>query len=423
MKHNKISSFFALSNLLLTIIGYEFLAIVFLPAATPEMEGVDNAVLTQIYTIPFRALCLLVSLLTMLLNIREKIQWTGKLKLLFFLIFLWIFRLVYDFYIRTDIDSGDNTKTQIFVAMAILSLYSILKSYRRINFDLAYKYFCISLLVIIVAFAIKNPNLFASSADLTNRMDASIGLSTLGLAAIGCFSMLMLICWRRQYALRGFFKLAWYLAFFLSLLISLRSGSRGPLVAFMMVLMIYVFGRIKDKTVGLAVCGILVLFFYIFSDLFIDLVGEISPVLKDRLTEKDEVNVVARQAMYKDAINGFMSNPLFGDCFGVRINGTKSVFYPHNTILEAFNGLGLLGGLIYIYLINIAFVYTYRIVHSKIINEWMGLLLIFRIICSFFSGNFYSDGALISIWGIILVMYESNRRNIKFNDKKIVLKN
>jgi hypothetical protein len=92
---------------------------------------------SRLLTVPYRAFALLVCLITIFLNVRSKFTLKPILKVLSIFWLLLLVRFAYDMYYRTDIfifrDQVNQTWLYM-VAMTIIPMYSIMKSYRNIDF-------------------------------------------------------------------------------------------------------------------------------------------------------------------------------------------------------------------------------------------------------------------------------------------------
>jgi O-antigen ligase len=104
-----------------------------------------------------------------------------------------------------------------------------------------------------------------------------------------------------------------------------------------------------------------------------------------------------RDILYKEAIDIFLQNPIFGKQFLLN-NGT----YSHNSILDVMMGLGFCGVLVWIYLIWKDVKLTYHHVFNKTSLMIIGLLSIQSIFKGFLSGAMYMDNGLAVCMIIIL---------------------
>ena len=188
-----------------------------------------------------------------------------------------------------------------------------------------------------------------------------------------------------------------------------RAGSRGPLVSLALPLAFIIMRKDPSRTMVISL--VLIVSIIILKDFLFSILSDISPVLAERLTESDEVNTLARENLYAKAINGFIQHPLFGFAHGVVDEGF--IRYPHNTLLEEFNGLGFFGGMIYIILFVRAMKKSLYMVRYKI-HYWVALLALYVMTESIFSGCFYGDEQLAVLWvSVLAIKLSSSTSRIK----------
>lgn len=179
------------------------------------------------------------------------------------------------------------------------------------------------------------------------------------------------------------------------------ANSRGPLVAFGMLLAFLILvsrGRYALLLIAIS-AGVVIL----FVPLSLLLEYEFGIQTFSRLFGQsffEEINVSIRLEMYREAIEGVIAHPLTG--LALELPDRKS--YPHNIILEAFMAVGILGG--GAFLVVVVGLVVKGIVLSRHHPEqgWIVLIFIQNLIGAQFTGALYSTtsfwisvGAMISL--------------------------
>ena len=185
----------------------------------------------------------------------------------------------------------------------------------------------------------------------------------------------------------------------------LRSGSRGPILALIGVLAVWILSVSRYKVVGLLTLILFSSLVYIFKDSIFLLVEDVSPILYNRFDSRDIIMQTSdRDPLYEYAFQSFLSNPLIGENFAVYSNSPGGSFsYVHNIILETFMQLGLLGGIILIYVLIKTFIMIAGLIQYRVFYFWLGLLLIQQILKCMVSSSLYFT-PIISILIILLFM-------------------
>jgi hypothetical protein len=404
---------------LMALVGFELVASLLLP--TPSLDDMmsnlsqeELTAITQVYTIPYRALSLLV-MLFILFKYKQPFKNIHTVKLFIVYYLLWIVRLFYDTFIRTDLPNAIGPKTMIFTTLGFLSIFVINRSYKNIELDKTFKLIVFLFALCVFGMLIRNPLFVLAASEIQGRTDGSIGLNTISTANLAMSLVMMIVFWfvDSNYQLSLKIKLLLALTLVVSLIVGLRASSRGPVISFLIVLYFYYFTKSKYKILSLTVIATCLLFIILFKDFVLDMVGYVSPVLQDRFMEEGG-SALQRQNMAYEALNNFINYPIFGYAFGVMFEG--SIGYPHNTVLEAFNGLGLIGGVLFLILIYHGVKASYYLLHCGVRNSWVCLLFMMRLVQSMFSGNFYNDEALCMLWVFVFLYYHDWKR------KKTILK-
>lgn len=403
---------------ILALVGYQLVASLLIPAPSPEellglQDYADYTAITQIYTIPYRVLTLLV-MIGVLAFYRKRNKTIQPISLFTLYYALWLIRLLYDIYVRTDIPVALGPRSIAFAIIGFLSIFVTQRVYGRIDLERVFKILVVLHAVCIIGMLIRNPLFVLASSEIQGRTQGSIGLDPISTAVLAMSLMILIFYWlvNSGKTIKWYLKVSLCLLLLISLVIGLRASSRGPIVSFAFVMLFYFYCISKNKGVGIAIAIGLLIVILLFREQFLSLLGEISPVLQERFADKGETGL-QREGMALEAIRGFVNHPLLGYAYGVMFQG--EIGYPHNTILEAFNGLGLVGGLLFLLLIFYGVKESYYILHSKDNNSWICLLFMFRLVESMFSGNFYNDETLCVLWVFVFMYYHDRKKHLASN--------
>lgn len=396
MGSDKINVLLSTFNLLLVLIGYQFVATIF--SSQMESEGVS-----QIVTIPYRAVSVILSITIILRNYREKCRINFIVKVLWFYWLLLLIRFFYDFTMKSNIhvESGSIIKVIMYmVPMTLVPMFAVMKSIRFIDINklFTWTYYTVSFLIILI---FVKQNLGFGAGEYA-RMQASMALGSLGTGQLGLIALIMAfsVLYRKQH----YSMVKKILSLFIlvtGLLILLRSGSRGPLLILICLFVMYILAKVRVKIISFALVGIIVLFLYLLYNNLLNILDYFSPMLHDRILAASGNQLETREVFYEDAINSFFENPLFGGAFAHYDEGV--IMYTHNAFLDSLMQLGIFGViLVYLYIkpiyLSISFL---RERDSKL---WIGLFLSQSIIYTMLSSSFYNSYE-ISILIVLLYTY------------------
>lgn len=406
MTYQQLKIFLSTFNLLLCITGYEFTTSLFSFLMPSWGES-------RMITLPYHAFALFICLLTILFNIKEKFTLKPVQGWFVFFFILIIIRFLYDAYYRLDVEMNSDYKFQIIMYMipkGLLEMYAVMKSYKNISFEglLKWVYVFFSSACIVTFFS----NVEYQEAT-TDRLNANIAIGTISAGHLGLSTLIIsiyLLLYRRIGLLKKIFVV---FVVVLSTLIMLRSGSRGPILALIGVIMLWIFSVSKHRVVGLLLLLFFALFVSLLKDVIFQLVENVSPVLYARFEYRDVGEQASdRLPLYEYAIESFLSNPIFGKNFAVYMSNGFCI-YVHNILLESFMQLGLLGGVIFVVVLFKVFFRIVKMIQIKSPYFWLGLLLIQQVLKCMVSSSLYFT-PIISILIILLFMpiERENCRNV-----------
>lgn len=402
---SKLNTLLSTLNFVLMFVGYQLATSLFLPLSS-DIEGISRTV-----TVPYRAFALFISLLVIFLNFRKKIGKTPlAVKILWLYWFALILRIFYDTNVRIDVQVGETIQLWMYIFGIILpAMYSVMKSYRMIDFDKALKWIYWGTVLSLVLSLFNNATLLMDADEITGRTDGNVALNTISfghLATTGVILSLFML-FREG---KGLVKKTIFMAIMLiSFFIMLRAGSRSPVLALMVVLLFWMFARGKNMILGFSIAIAVLALLIVFIDPILNFMGNISPVIEARLRASIYMgDSSGRDPIFEEAFQLFLDKPLLGSQFAFFTN-SGGIVNSHNIILDALMGLGLFGGILIIYILWKAVKISYILIKHNHSGFWISLILIQQLVVSMLSGAIYSDQLINVLLVIILMYYSSNK--------------
>ncbi|RKT01342.1 hypothetical protein BCF58_0561 [Chryseobacterium defluvii] len=389
MATHKINIFLSTLSFILCIIGYQLVTTIFLPS-TSDFENISRAI-----TVPYRALALAIMLAVIYINIRNISDF--KSLPLVVLIIYWlalIVRIFSDNFLRTDYLIQSTSQLWLYVfGICMAALVSTIKSFKYIDLNKALHVVYISIIVILTITLFSNQALI-SNTDNEYRADANVALNTISYGNLGVMGMYMSLFMLLKEKHKLLLKIGIILVLILSVYSLLRSGSRGPILSFLVVVFFWFFSKGKNIMTGVGISMILLLVIYLLQDPILSLMGDISPVIEIRLRETISGSGPDERSLLHDAaLKVFYEHPFIGDQFAI-FNKNGEYAYAHNIILDSLIALGIIGGIMMAYILWSALKCCYKNIHDDHPHFWISLILVQQISSSMVSGAFYQDQTL-----------------------------
>ena len=127
-------------------------------------------------------------------------------------------------------------------------------------------------------------------------------------------------------------------------------------------------------------------------------------------------SVSARYYLYLDALEIFENNPILGigaNSYGMYLEGdSSSLASPHNLTLYIFMELGIVGGVLYVFMIGgVIFYFKRNTSHKEISGDKTKLHVIFMLwgfvlLSEQFSGNYFVTYQFYAMTGILISVYQ-----------------
>ncbi len=374
-------------NLVLAVIGYQFATSLLIPVYGGDIEGA-----TRMVTVPYRLLTIALATAVIIQNIAQygasiKMNRTTWLLTGFWAMLL--LRLFYDLEVRSDFFLLPGESFRVWLYALLLCLYSGLSvaySYREIDLRLAFRLTALALTVSLVLSLVNNPLLLAASEDIARRMDGNAALTTIAFGQLGITAIIIGAFMMRseqnilvRYVLSAFLLI-------IGMLISLRSGSRGPLLCLIAIIVFATIAHTKKLSNGILLSLFFACLVFLFYNGILALISRIAPVLVERLlysTSNEE-----RAILLREAWEGFLSHPVLGDRFAI-IHSDGKFIYSHNMLLDALMGTGLIGGAVFLVMYVSATIDSYKLVKLRPESTWIVLVLIQHMTAGMTSSAFY----------------------------------
>ncbi len=394
MSQSKINSFISTLNAFMIIAGFQSLTTLFslfLPV------GGENV--SQMVTIPYRAFALGVCILTIVLNFKAISHIPVVIKVLIAYWLFLILRFLYDMFLRTDLNVRSGLFNDQFVFLFLVGfipVISVLLSYRHINLSHLKSWvlfgFCIASTIVFIV----NPVF----QEVTEERTRFVTMGSIGVGHLGLSTLIMCLYSLIRYKHSFFINVLLILVSIISFLVFLRSGSRGPVLAAIVVSLIVVYSFAKHKVISIMMVALLSLFVLLYMNQILDVLGRISPVLESRFLNKGMEQFAERSYFYNYAINSFLKNPLIGHDFAV-YHADGTFLYAHNAFLDSLMQLGIVGGIMFLYMI----IASLRLIlkSSRTPFLWIGLLLAQLFTKIMVSSSFYDEPS-ISVLMILLFL-------------------
>lgn len=395
MNSKKINFYITNLNIVNIIIGYTFFVSLLMPFTSNQVGA------SQVITIPYRAFSLIISLLVIIINIRSN----NKLTISAFMFFLfWIavlLRMFYDMEIRSDYYVLFEHKIKIWliaVAGCFIPMISIFKSIHTINLDYCMKLLfsaCIIILIPSFLFSIENLNQGMRETGNAALDPISFAMSGVILSILSLYKLLKKPNSKLGIIINSILCL-------LGLFLALKTGSRGPILAFIIIILVW-YSIKKNK--GILFLSLFAIPIYLFWNIISISILFIAPLFGNRIIQGlsgEDMSILARQESYSWFINQIIDYPLFGSQFARLGNGTYPG-YSHSLILDLLLGFGIFGLLIFLYCFYKSF-NNFKFFLKKDKSFWIGLIMLQYLLLSLTSGAFYSDPQLNCLIMICLLL-------------------
>lgn len=347
----------------------------------------------------YRAVVAASSVFVILVNLLKKKVGSGFV-LVFSFLFIFLIRVFYDLYLRESLIMwGDRNATyymQIllgFVVLPVVALSYI--NYRNLNFK--YIFSRIYAVLFIMLFI----SIIARSGSEAHGRD--VGDIDIGVLVYGQFgaTLSILSLYRIFNAKEKSLKLLYLCGYVLGFLAIFISASRSPLVALLIVSLLYIFIK-TNKAYATLLLASISLFLYVT---FYDMMEYLNTVFRSnffsRIIYAIEEGKTGREGLVSTGVSEFFDSPFFGSSFLLQ-TGIAPGIYPHNLIVEAFMATGIIGGMIFVFIIIASVKKSFKLLKINSEVSWISLLYFQYLIFAMFSGSIYTSD-LFWVYTVLLI--------------------
>lgn len=387
--NSKVYSLISTLFLFLVILGYQLATSLFLPIQS-DVEALSHKV-----SYPYRAIIFVLAVILIVTKPKNDffVRKSNLLWLFVGFMIVYYFRILIDIYVRNVyvLPAYRTTIIQFMFLSVIPSSWAILHCGKCVNINLLNKMLLWGGIALLVIFFFSQNAVMAVEYDESQRVDANVGLGSIGYGNVCVSIAIICFVWMRNMQMKKIYKLLLLTLIFVSIVIMLRAASRGPLISLIIVFLFIFSTRGRNGIWSVFLIGVFALFIVSTIDHVLQVIGSVSPIMQERLSALIyEDDSSGRDVIYSNAIDIFLNNPFLGGKF-VADRGS----YSHNMILDVLIGLGIMGGIILIYIIfkDIKITYMHLKRHSPIVI--LGLLSVQYIMSDMFSGAMYIDTKLI----------------------------
>jgi O-antigen ligase len=203
----------------------------------------------------------------------------------------------------------------------------------------------------------------------------------------------------------------------LQLYLLLLTGSRGPLVGFLLAGFYIILRKGNVNILKIA-------FYVAISAILLYVIYSLLPIaISERIINTNVSGVVTtyiRFGAFWEAIRGFLSSAFFGIGFGsYKFGGgfIQLLIYPHNVYLEVLSETGLIGAIIFVGF-NLYILVQYQLL-SKKIDYNLSTIIVALFIASFINSNLSGHiGANNYLWLSLGIMYSVKKIDF-FEEKQL----
>lgn len=368
---------------------------------------------SQVITIPFRAIVLSISLVIIVYNIYTKnSNKFGKTE--YFFIVFWLFYFVkaivtfkiYDFSEEIALREIE-TYLRIMGITFIPTLAVLTIREKDINYTLFMNFVYYTLFIVLllnVSIGIEYDHQ-GRSAGFMSMYCISFGHLGVSLAIISIYKLLF-------ESKAKYLHIIPSVGVILGLYILYASGTRSPLIAFILCLFFLFFLKSNLKYIisFLILLATSILALIYFKPQYED-VGQSSSFLNRVTNMIVSGDSSGRGELYQQGIKIFSENPIFGGRI-LYFDG----MYPHNIFLEILMATGIVGLILYFFFFKDCVNFMFRLKEYSITNPhtvWVPILWLQYFILSLFSYNLHSSSEVWYLTAMILVLNKKTITEIK----------
>lgn len=329
--------------------------------------------------------------------------------------FVWLYlvRLYYDFMVSgvdQEIVTNPFAAVFLYVNAAIIPFYGFY-FFRWDLIDLR-KFNTVLLLIFLSMGMVSMYYIFTGKAleylGADGRFMGNASMDTIAFGHLGTTITILALALFYQRGIHLWHKVLSVGAILAGLFISVAAGSRGAIVALIICFVAYLYmnGHKKKILIGIPVLAILLLAFLPYlNDILLSFDNQALERFYTSIYDPNSMDqgvTSGRDVLYEQAIENIQNHPILGSQLFINEK------YVHNSILESFLGLGLIGGLIFIVLIGKVLITAIRMAEQDKRYLFISLLFIQYLSYSLFSRTL---SMLPLFWLSIYIVVHLNAAN------------
>lgn len=407
-------TFWATLNFVLGFVGFQFITTLLIPNG--ELDNLLDV--SQAVTIPYRALILLLSFCLILFKFKKKPVKSNLSLFLFFTFWgILILRMIYDIILMGKVEISITIQIWLYVFGIIIPfMISIVYSYEFIDLNRALKWLVIIITICLTISTYTNGHLIGANALLKEeRQLGNASLNSISFGHLGGTALIISLFLMLTKNLGFVYKFLLFCIATLGLYNLIKAGSRGPILSIVVVLFVWSFLSSRNRLIAYLKILVLSITLYIFFESFLGYIGDISPLLEERLRLTIyEGNSSNRDDLFYLGWSAFLESPIFGSQFAIfnyMISG--DFIYVHNIILEALMSTGILGGAMLLVVLSRCVYVSVGMITKRHNDYWVALLFIQNLIGALLSGSVYYDTLLSGF--VVFMLLINARDQIQFS--------
>jgi hypothetical protein len=309
--------------------------------------------------------------------------------ILFILFILYLYKLIFDLYF-TNLNFGrsSNELLLFFLVIVVVPSFSLifLKNYEFLE-GLETP--------LVIVFSLTSILIILSGEFAGDRLSGNLILNPITSGHIAVSGLILILSSALGYAQNIRLHNVTILSFFIILFVTMMmAASRGPMLSLLIVALVMFFYKISLKKIILIIIATI----FLFSVYMIVLDGT-SLIQANRFSVNfgsEGGGGERRVLLWKAGVDMFLQNPFFGG------NTTTTFGYVHNIFIEVMHSMGMIGTLLFSFLLFRVFKTIYLLLKYKHRMAWVGFLFIQHFIGSLLSGNIYSSDYFWYLFVILL---------------------
>lgn len=383
-----IVGFLIVSIISLALAGYP------LVAAISTLTDFSNRAMSICYRVFYFIICSITIYYYFVNKIKIKRDWIWLPLLMFW--FAYLLRLSFDTYVNPINLSHEPYEYWIWVIGG--SLIPMLALMGQMNKPLIIRAMNWSFILLTLSSIL---TLIAFSDEMTKGLAVSLESGRLSLRSLNPIAVghlggsliivsTMMLVMRVNEITSNLSNAIYLIAFALGLGLMVTAASRGPIVATVFALVIFVMSKIgrRHAITSMLSIGALAITSFYFT-ISIDEFTGFKPITRiiGSLQLSDDPSINIRLQAYYGAWQQFAGSPFIGSAIEEKTIG----FYPHNLILEAFMATGVVGGFAFLILLGYAIISAWKLLRTESSFYWIALLFLQYFMGAMFSGSIWSS--------------------------------